>query len=164
MKLWQFGLVCVAVAAMSLMATHGWADEIKSSDISSGKVGCELAKNLYVGTQSLIQGNVGLLLGLIMLLAGFWALINGAAILPSMATIIMGGLVTALPSLINSFFEGIGNVMSGDMGGAPYSGDPQNLPCEAQAITNCSRDDSGGDSRGTYSCTTSYIYNGQIIQ
>lgn len=161
MKLWQFGLVCVATVGLSLVATHGWADMISSTDVSSGKVGCELAKNLYEGTQNLIQGSVGLLLGLIMLLAGFWALINGAAIMPSMATIILGGLVTALPSLINSFFTGVGGLMSGDLGGVPYN---TNVDCVPQAVTVCGRDDTGGDARGAYSCTTSYIYNDQILQ
>lgn len=153
MKLWHVVVLCVAVVGLALVFNIAIADDYTRSALSSsGKVGCELAKNLYGDTQALLQGNLGLLLGLIMLLAGFWALINGAAILPAMATIILGGLVTALPSLLNVAFEGLGGLMS-DMGGMAYETD---VACEAVVSKRCGRTATG------VKCDDVYTYNGEI--
>lgn len=153
-------IVCVvAFGALSVLASAGFAaansGTIREEVLSSGTVGCELSKNLFESTQNLIQGNVGLIVGLIMLLAGFWALINGAAIVPSMATIIMGGLITALPTLINSGFTSLGEMMSSELGGAKYN---TNVQCAAEQSRRCGRTSTGVE------CKDVYTYNGQILQ
>lgn len=79
---------------------------------SDGTVSIELTKQLYCGAQSLIEGNLGLILGLVFVGSGVWALIKGGKWVPSLILMVSGALLTALPSLIGSFFEGYGSMLS----------------------------------------------------
>jgi len=77
----------------------------------AGKEGAELAQNLYCNTADLLEGNIGLLLGLILVFMGIWALIQGAKMIAVVPMIIVGSLVTALPSVIESSFKGLGTLL-----------------------------------------------------
>ena len=93
------------VVVMLGMAHLGWAQTTTGN--SSGQVSEVLSFNLYCQVISLLEGYIGLLLGLIMLVAGFWTLIKGGSVPVALSMILMGGLVTALPSLIISTLKGL---------------------------------------------------------
>lgn len=83
-----------------------------ASNGSSGAAGTLLAQGLYCDTKGLLEGNIGLLLGLILVFIGIWALVQGAKMIAVLPVILIGSLVTALPSVIESSFEGLGSLLS----------------------------------------------------
>jgi hypothetical protein len=104
MKSWIVAVFVVALGAC-FVAANGWAQ-------SSGDVSIALSKQLYCSTKTFFEGNIGLLIGLLMLVAGFWALINGGKIVGAMVMIVVGSLVTALPSLIEASFGGLSALLN----------------------------------------------------
>lgn|GEM_PF-4436900 len=92
------------VVLMLCIAHFAWATT--DPNASNGQLSLQLSQKLYCQVTGLLEGYVGLLIGLVMLIAGFWTLINGGSVPTALSMIIMGGLVTALPSLINSTLNG----------------------------------------------------------
>lgn len=82
-----------------------------ASDGSSGQIGTALAKNLYCNTETLLQGNIGLMIGLILVFMGIWAMVQGAKMMAAIPMIIMGALITALPSIVEASLEGLSNLL-----------------------------------------------------
>ena len=79
---------------------------------TSGNVSTELAKNLLCNTAALLQGDIGLLIGLILVFMGLWSLIQGNKIISALPLLIIGALITALPTLVMSAAMGLGDLLS----------------------------------------------------
>ncbi len=82
------------------------------AETSTGATGKALAEGMYCDTKWLLEGNIGLIIGLILVFMGIWSLVQGAKIIAALPVIVIGSLVTALPSIIESSFEGLGALLS----------------------------------------------------
>lgn len=79
---------------------------------TDGAIGEQLSRDLYCNGKSLVEGNIGLLLGLLLVFGGIWSLIKGGKIVPVLITVFSGAVLTALPSLIESGFLGLSNLLA----------------------------------------------------
>ena len=100
------GLV-LCTLAMVLVAMPVLAEQVSAPGTSDGALSKALATNLYCSVYSLMGGNLGIILGLILVFLGLWAMIQGAKPIAVIPLIIVGALMTALPSLIESSLEGL---------------------------------------------------------
>lgn len=94
------------VVGMVMLVSWGFAQN------SDGTVSTQLAINLYCGTAALFEGDLGLLIGLILVFTGLWSLVQGGKIVAALPVLIFGALITALPSLIISSLQGLGQLLS----------------------------------------------------
>jgi len=81
------------------------------ADATSGEVSTQLANQLFCDTRALLEGNIGILIGLILVFVALWSMINGAKFLAAAPLLVMGALITALPSLIMATLEGLGALL-----------------------------------------------------
>lgn len=93
-----------------LMWTQGALAQAKGT--SDGKLGENLALGLFCDTKGVLEGDVGLLLGLILVFIALWSMIQGAKLVAVFPLLIIGSLMTALPSLIMTGFESLGVLLA----------------------------------------------------
>ncbi len=82
-----------------------------TNNTTDGKLGELLSIQLYCETKGLIQGNLGLALGLLIMFGALWSLVKGGKAAPAIISILFGASITALPTIIESVFTGLGNMM-----------------------------------------------------
>ena len=147
------------VMGMVMLTSWGFAQN------SNGAVSTQLAINLYCGTATLFEGDIGLLIGLILVFTGLWSLVQGGKIAAALPVLIFGALITALPSLIISSLQGLGQLLS-DTGIS--RGALQIETCSSTGLTptqtsinNSMRNNSGAyyPSRGVYNYNTNVPSN-----
>lgn len=85
---------------------HSQAAPEVPEDIST-----KLSSGIYCSLKHLLEGNIGLLAGLVLVFLGIWGLINGGSLTPALIIIVIGGLITALPTLVESGFSGLGDLL-----------------------------------------------------
>lgn len=90
----------LALLLLLLASAPVWAQ-------SDGKVSEELSKHLYCDIVEIVEGDVGILIGLILVFMALWAMIKGAKPLAVLPLVIVGTLVTGLPTLIESTMTGL---------------------------------------------------------
>ena len=103
----------LAAVAAFLVCLPVWAAAASDPNASDGSVSIQLSSKMYCDVRDLVQGDIGLLLGLVLVFMGIWSMVQGAKIVAVLPIIIIGSLVTALPSLIEETFKGLGGLLSG---------------------------------------------------
>lgn len=96
--------VGLLVALVLMMVPFAYAEQPQVSEI--------LAKKLYCDTSDLLQGNIGLLIGFILMFFALWSLIYGAKLIVVAPLIVIGAIVTALPTIVEQSFIGLGNLLN----------------------------------------------------
>jgi len=95
------------IGVMVGMAGVGLAAE----GASDGATSKALSQALLCQTAKLLQGNVGILIGLILIFTGLWSLIKGASFMAAAPVLVIGAIITALPTLLLSMASGLGNLL-----------------------------------------------------
>jgi hypothetical protein len=78
---------------------------------TSGALSKQLSQDLYCQSKKLLSGNIGLLIGVVIALFGLYQMAGGN-LMGGLVLLVCGALVTALPSLVESFLTGVGSVLS----------------------------------------------------
>jgi hypothetical protein len=101
------------IAASGLMVALGVALAVGAWAATGGddQQASILTIQLYCDVRRLITGNVGVLIGLLLVFGGIWGIVQGKGIYSAVIAIIMGGLVTSLPSLVESFIQGTNKLL-----------------------------------------------------
>jgi len=73
--------------------------------VTDSQAGLSLSQQFYCQAKGVLSGNLGLIAGLLLALTGLWAMVNGS-LTGGVITLICGALITALPSLTESFLKG----------------------------------------------------------
>ncbi len=99
--------LALIIGVMMGMAGVGLAAE----GTSDGATSKALAQALLCQTAKLLEGNVGILIGLILIFTGLWSLIKGASFMAAAPVLVIGAVITALPTLLLSMASGLGNLL-----------------------------------------------------
>ncbi len=139
--------------ALGFMAQTGFAAE-GSASTNNGEVSIFLANQLFCSTVDLLEGDIGLLIGLILIFVGLWSMVQGAKFVAAFPIMIMGALITAIPSLLLSSLKGLSGLLN-DSHISKHDFTPPSCPAltpSQKAIDNAMRDRSGRNypSRGSY--------------
>lgn len=105
MRLW------ILVALLLVLGTG--AVFAAETTTSNGKLGLELSKQLYCQMKSAFTSNTGLFIGLCIAVMGLWKLLSTGNVGGGLILIVSGALLTALPSLAQSFLNGVGVALTG---------------------------------------------------
>ncbi len=92
------GVWLIAVLAGVCLCASAVAQDDKQASV--------LTIQLYCDIRGLITGNVGVLIGLLLVFGGIWSIVQGKSIFSAVVAIILGGLVTSMPPLVESFIQG----------------------------------------------------------
>ncbi|RYG60865.1 MAG: hypothetical protein EON60_05595 [Alphaproteobacteria bacterium] len=111
MKLFRACLY-VFIAATLLTVEPAFAADPPPTD---GQLGLLLASQLYCNTKEMVEGSVGLVIGVLIMFSALWSMIRGGKVVPAVVSILFGASITALPTIIESGFQGLGQLM-GDAG------------------------------------------------
>jgi hypothetical protein len=136
--------LALVVGVMVGMAQAGLA-----ADATSGEVSKQLAINLYCGVTDLLEGDIGLLIGLIFVFVGLWSLIQGGKIVAALPMLILGSLITALPTLTLSALSGLGQLLS-DTKISTNAFEVETCVSEESVLTQQKIDKAMKDNRGAY--------------
>lgn len=79
---------------------------------TDGKLAELLSIQLYCGVKSTVEGELGLVIGILIMFSAIWSLVRGGKSGPAIVTILFGASITALPTIIESGFTGLGNLMT----------------------------------------------------
>lgn len=102
-RMFAFGLMVVGLAFMAVSAFASTVGGKTDSEI--------LTQGLYCGIKGLIEGQLGLLVGLVFVTTGLAVLIKGGKWVPALILVFTGAVITAVPNMINSFFEGYNSML-----------------------------------------------------
>lgn len=100
--------VTIAVALLSVLPLLSWAQPMDTHDGPSTGLSAQLTCQLV----GVFQSNVGLMAGLTMAVWGLWTLLRTGKIKSAIILIISGALLTALPTLVTSFFSGMSGFLT----------------------------------------------------
>ena len=106
MRLWILVLLLVGLGVGAAYA------DTSSTTQTNGQLGLQLSQELYCQMKSAFTSNTGLFAGLCIAVFGLWKLLSGN-MSGGLILIVSGALLTALPSLAQSFLNGLGMALSG---------------------------------------------------
>jgi uncharacterized membrane protein len=103
----KYGKVLLGVALWTLVVVL----PVLAEDAADSNAAQLLTQNLYCDGRALLEGPLGLLVGLIFVCMGVWQWIEGGKMKTIAIYIVMGGIITAIPTLINAFLEGYSSML-----------------------------------------------------
>lgn len=115
---------------LAAIMNHSWA-----ASTSDGAISEMLSAEMYCSIGRMLEGNLGLILGLVLVFIALWSMINGAKIVVALPFIILGALITALPSLVESTFDGLSSMLQRSEISIANFAPPQcssNMPSESE--------------------------------
>ena len=80
---------------------------------TDGQLATSLAQQLVCDTHNVISGNLGLMMGFLVACWGLYLMIVKNSMKSGLMFLIFGALLTALPGIVLSFFDGLGLALGG---------------------------------------------------